>query len=106
MLQASVVAALLYPAFLLVPGLVPSSSSSPCRLRCRLVHRAAGSLYQSAKPDSARPHGAAGLVSGVGPLAVGLLAQRYGLAWALAGLALAPVCLLGALRRPRGQLAR
>ena len=111
-LRASVVAAaLLYPAFLLVPGLVPkllvlavlSFATAPWYtvLQAR--------LYQSLPGESGIAlalTSAAGLVSGVGPLAVGLLAQRYGLAWALAGLALAPVCLLGALRRPRGQLAR
>jgi hypothetical protein len=35
------------------------------------------------------------------PLAVGLLAQRFGLAWALACLAIAPPLLLAGLRRSR-----
>jgi hypothetical protein len=37
---------------------------------------------------------AAGLAGGLGPLAVGLLAQVFGLSWALAGLALVPVAVL------------
>jgi MFS transporter, FSR family, fosmidomycin resistance protein len=42
---------------------------------------------------------AAGLLGGAGPLAVGFLAQRFGLTWALAGLAAAPLCVLGGLWR-------
>lgn len=42
---------------------------------------------------------AAGLAGGAGPLAVGFLAERFGLTWALAGLALTPVFLLIGLRR-------
>ncbi len=113
-LRASVVAAaLLYPAFLLVPGLVPkllllavlSFATAPWYTVLQ------AQLYRSLPGESGIAlslTSAASLVSGVGPLAVGLLAQRYGLAWALAGLALAPVCLLGGLRRPspRGQPAR
>ena len=111
-LRASVAAAaLLYPAFLLVPGLVPkllvlavlSFATAPWYTVLQ------AQLYRSLPGESGIAlalTSAASLVSGVGPLAVGLLAQRYGLAWALAALALAPVCLLGALRRPRGQLAR
>jgi FSR family fosmidomycin resistance protein-like MFS transporter len=37
---------------------------------------------------------AAGLAGGLGPLAVGLMAQSFGLSWALAGLALVPVAVL------------
>jgi hypothetical protein len=42
---------------------------------------------------------AAGLAGGAGPLTVGFLAERFGLAWALACLIIAPVCLLVGLRR-------
>jgi len=42
---------------------------------------------------------AAGLLGGVGPLAVGFGAQRFGLAWALAALALVPLCMLAGLWR-------
>jgi len=37
---------------------------------------------------------AAGLAGGLGPLAVGLAAQAFGLSWALAGLAVVPVAVL------------
>ena len=41
----------------------------------------------------------AGLAGGLGPLAVGLAAARFGLSWALTGLVLVPlVILLGGLR--------
>jgi hypothetical protein len=43
---------------------------------------------------------AATLLGGVVPLAVGFLAQRFGLSWALASLAAAPVGLLAGLWRP------
>jgi hypothetical protein len=41
-------------------------------------------------------------MGGLGPLAVGFAAQRLGLAWALACLALVPVAVLAAARRPPG----
>jgi hypothetical protein len=37
---------------------------------------------------------AAGLAGGLGPLAVGLAAQRFGLSWALTGLAVVPLVVL------------
>jgi MFS transporter, FSR family, fosmidomycin resistance protein len=37
---------------------------------------------------------AAGLAGGLGPLAVGLTAQAFGLSWALAGLVVVPVVVL------------
>ena len=37
---------------------------------------------------------AAGLLGGLGPLAVGLLAQRFGLTWAVTSLAIAPAVVL------------
>jgi MFS transporter, FSR family, fosmidomycin resistance protein len=37
---------------------------------------------------------AAGLAGGLGPLAVGLLAQQFGLSWAMAALCVAPVIML------------
>jgi hypothetical protein len=50
---------------------------------------------------------AAGLAGGLGPLAVGLAAQRLGLSWALAGLAVVPVAvLLGRGWLGRGWLGR
>jgi hypothetical protein len=41
---------------------------------------------------------AAALGGGLGPLAVGFAAERVGLTWALAVLAVVPVCVLGALK--------
>ena len=35
---------------------------------------------------------AAGLAGGLGPLAVGLIAEAFGLPWALAGLVVVPLC--------------
>jgi hypothetical protein len=40
---------------------------------------------------------AAALLGGAVPVALGFLAQRYGLSWALTSLAVAPLCLLGGL---------
>ena len=37
---------------------------------------------------------AAGLAGGLGPLTVGLVAQGFGLSWALAGLVIVPVAVL------------
>ena len=37
---------------------------------------------------------AAGLAGGLGPLAVGLLAEHFGLSWAMAALCVAPVVML------------
>ncbi len=37
---------------------------------------------------------AAGMLGGLGPFAVGLLAQRFSLAWAVTSLAVAPVAVL------------
>jgi MFS transporter, FSR family, fosmidomycin resistance protein len=97
-------AALLYPGFLLVPGiglkllLLGALSFATAPWYPLLQAR----LYASL-PDSSgiavSLSSAAGLLGGVGPLAVGLLAQRFGLAWALAGLAVVPLCVLGGLWR-------
>jgi FSR family fosmidomycin resistance protein-like MFS transporter len=37
---------------------------------------------------------ASGLVGGLGPLAVGLLAEQFGLSWAMAALCVAPLLML------------
>lgn len=105
LLRASAAAAaVLYLGFLLVPGLWPklavlaalSVTTAPWYpvLQAR--------LYQSLPGESGIAvslNSAASLFSGIGPVAVGFLAQRYGLPWALACLALAPVCLLCGLMR-------
>ena len=97
-------AALLYPGFLLVPGIGPklvllgglSVMTAPWYplLQARLY----GSL-PDASGIAVSLSSAAGLLGGAGPLAVGFLAQRFGLAWALAGLAVVPLCVLGGLWR-------
>jgi MFS transporter, FSR family, fosmidomycin resistance protein len=43
---------------------------------------------------------AAGLAGGLGPLAVGLLAQHFGLSWAMAALCVAPVIMLAITTAP------
>ena len=48
---------------------------------------------------------AAGLAGGLGPLAVGLIAQAFGLPWALAGLVAVPVAVLAGTAAA-GQAAR
>jgi MFS transporter, FSR family, fosmidomycin resistance protein len=97
-------AAMLYPAFLLVPGiglkllLLGGLSAATAPWYPLLQAR----LYDSL-PDSSgiavSLSSAAGLLGGAGPLVVGFLAQRFGLTWALAGLAAAPWFVFGGLWR-------
>jgi MFS transporter, FSR family, fosmidomycin resistance protein len=92
-------AALLYPAFLLAPGVVPklavlavlSAATAPWYpvLQARLYGSLPGRSSVAVTLSSA-----AGLAGGLGPLAVGLVAQSFGLSWALAGLVLVPVAVL------------
>ena len=93
MLRASAAAAaLVYPAFLLAPGpaaklailAVLSAATAPWYplLQARLY----GSL-PGRSPVAVTLSSAAGLAGGLGPLAVGLIAERFGLSWALAALA-------------------
>ncbi|MEP7025944.1 MAG: MFS transporter [Actinomycetota bacterium] len=94
-------AAVLYPAFLLVPGIwlklitMAGLSIATAPLYPLLQARLYGSLPgQSGVVVTLSS--AAALVGGVGPLAVGFLAERFGLAWALAALTLvAPGLLVG-----------
>ena len=90
LLRASaVMAAVVFPAFLLVPGLGPKLLLLGCLSMVTapwypvLQARLYGSL-----PDQSgiavSLSSAAGLLGGAAPLAVGFLAQRFGLAWALA----------------------
>jgi len=109
LLRASAaVAAVAFPGFLLVPGLWPKL----LLLACMSVITAPwypvlqAQLYGSLPDQSGivvSLSSAAGLLGGAAPLAVGFLAQRFGLAWALAGLAAAPLCLLGGLWRSPSQ---
>jgi FSR family fosmidomycin resistance protein-like MFS transporter len=99
-------AAVLYPAFLLVPGFWPklivlaglSIATAPWYpvLQANLYGSLPGESGVAVTLTSA-----ASLAGGIGPLAAGFLAERFGLAWALAVLALAPACLLTGLRRRR-----
>jgi len=92
-------AALLYPGFLLVPGTVPklvvlaalSAATAPWYplLQARLYGSLPGRSSVAVTLSSA-----AGLAGGLGPLAVGLVAQGFGLSWALAGLVVVPVLVL------------
>lgn len=99
-LRASVWATgLLLPAFLLVPGLGPklvvlavlSIATAPWYpvLKAELFRSLHGRSGLAVSLGSA-----AGLVGGLGPLLVGLLAQRFGLTWAMASLCLVPVAML------------
>jgi FSR family fosmidomycin resistance protein-like MFS transporter len=92
-------AALLYPGFLLIPGVAPklavlaalSAATAPWYpvLQARLYGSLPGRSSVAVTLSSA-----AGLAGGLGPLAVGLVAQGFGLSWALAGLVLVPVAVL------------
>jgi MFS transporter, FSR family, fosmidomycin resistance protein len=107
-LRAGAAAALLlYPAFLLVPGFwaklttlaVLSVVTAPLYpvLQARLYAALPGRSGVAVTLSSA-----AALAAAAGPLAVGVLAQRLGLGWAMASLALAaPVLLAGSYRRAR-----
>ncbi len=96
---SAIAAALLYPAFLLVPGAAAklailaalSAATAPWYplLQARLYGSLPGRSSVAVTLSSA-----AGLAGGLGPLAVGLTAQAFGLSWALAGLAVAPVAVL------------
>jgi MFS transporter, FSR family, fosmidomycin resistance protein len=96
---SAVAAALLYPGFLLVPGpaakviilAVLSAATAPWYplLQARLY----GSL-PGRSPVAVTLSSAAGLVGGLGPLAVGLSAEAFGLSWALAVLVVVPVAVL------------
>jgi FSR family fosmidomycin resistance protein-like MFS transporter len=92
-------AALLYPGFLLVPGVLPklaalavlSAVTAPWYpvLQARLYGSLPGRSSVAVTLSSA-----AGLAGGLGPLAVGLVAEGFGLSWALAGLVIVPPAVL------------
>jgi MFS transporter, FSR family, fosmidomycin resistance protein len=96
---SAVAAALLYPGFLLVPGpaaklavlAVLSAATAPWYplLQARLYGSLPGRTSVAVTLSSA-----AGLAGGLGPLAVGLTAEAFGLSWALAGLVVVPVAVL------------
>jgi MFS transporter, FSR family, fosmidomycin resistance protein len=105
---SAAVSAALFPAFLLTGGLVPKLLLLGCLSLATAPWYPVlqAELYGSLPDDSGivvSLSSAASLLGGAVPLAVGLLAQRFGLAWALACLAIAPPLLLAGLRRSRGR---
>jgi FSR family fosmidomycin resistance protein-like MFS transporter len=96
---SAIAAALLYPGFLLVPGVAPklivlaalSAATAPWYplVQARLYGSLPGRSSVAVTLSSA-----AGLAGGLGPLAVGLVAQGFGLSWALAGLVVVPLAVL------------
>ncbi|MGE5291401.1 MAG: MFS transporter [Micromonosporaceae bacterium] len=101
---STVAAAVLYPAFLLVPGAgaklaalaalsIATASWYPVT-QAQVYHSLHGQSGVAVSLSSV-----AGLAGGAGPLAVGFVAERAGLVWAMSLLAVAPVCVLWALRR-------
>ncbi len=96
---SAIAAALLYPGFLLVPGTGPklavlaalSAATAPWYpiVQARLYGSLPGRSSVAVTLCSA-----AGLAGGLGPLAVGLVAQGFGLSWALTGLVVVPVLVL------------
>jgi MFS transporter, FSR family, fosmidomycin resistance protein len=110
-LRVSVAATgLLFPAFLLVPGLGPklavlavlSIATAPWYpvLKAELFASLPGRSGLAVSLASV-----AGLVGGLGPLAVGLLAQHFGLSWAMVALCVVPVAMLAAPGRSPAQVA-
>jgi MFS transporter, FSR family, fosmidomycin resistance protein len=108
LLRASAAAAaVLYPGLLLAPGIWPklallavlSAATAPWYpvLQAELYGCLPGQSGVAVSLSSA-----ASLLGGAGPLAVGFLAQRFGLTWAMACLAVVAPVLLAGLRRSGG----
>ncbi|HEX3925470.1 MAG TPA: MFS transporter [Streptosporangiaceae bacterium] len=102
LLRAGAAAAcVLFPLFLLVPGLAAKLVllAALTLVTAPWYPLLAARLYESLPGDSGVAvtlSSAASLVGGAGPLTVGFLAERFGLGWALAGLAVtAPLVLAG-----------
>jgi len=95
----AIAAGLLYPAFLLVPGTAAklvilaalSAATAPWYplLQARLYGQLPGRGSVAVTLGTV-----AALAGGLGPLAVGIVAQQFGLPWALAGLAIVPLAVL------------
>ena len=100
-------AALLYPAFLLVPGaagklaIMAALSAATAPWYPLLQARLYGSL-PGRSSVAVTLSSAAGLAGGLGPLAVGLIAERAGLPWALGVLAVVPAVILAFAAGSRG----
>jgi len=89
----------LYPGFLLVPwtagklAIVAALSAATARWYPLLQARLYGSL-PGRSSVAVTLSSAAGLAGGLGPLAVGIIAGRFGLPWALGALAVVPAVIL------------
>jgi FSR family fosmidomycin resistance protein-like MFS transporter len=99
---SAVAAAVLYPAFLLTAGFAAKLAvlAGLTVATAPWYPLTQAQLYRSLPGRSGVAvslMSAASLAGGIGPLAVGLLAQRFGLAWAFAALAVTPIAVLGAL---------
>ena len=107
LLRASAAAAaLLYPGFLLVPGFGPKLVvlAVLTMITAPWYPLLQAQLYRSLPGESGvvvSLSSASTLLSGAVPLAVGFLAQQFGLAWAITGLAVAPLGILGGVWRAR-----
>lgn len=94
---SAIVALLLYPGFLLVPGLAAKLvtlavlSAATATWYPLLLARLYGTVPSSVAVTLSS---AASMAGGVGPLAVGMAAAALGLPWALAGLTVVPVVLI------------
>jgi MFS transporter, FSR family, fosmidomycin resistance protein len=99
-LRASVPAALLlFPGFLLVPGIGPKLAVlAALTLATAPWYPVLQSELYGCLPGysglAVSLASAAGLVGGLGPLVVGVLAERFGLGWAMASLCVAPALML------------
>jgi MFS transporter, FSR family, fosmidomycin resistance protein len=102
---SAVAAALLYPGFLLVPGpaakviILAALSAATAPWYPLLQARLYGSL-PGRSSVAVTLSSAAGLAGGLGPLAVGLIAEAFGLSWALAVLVIVPVAVLAGTAAP------
>lgn len=99
-------ATVLYPGFLLVPGLGPKLAilGLLTMVTTPWYPVLQAQLYRSLPGESGivvSLSSASSLLAGAVPLAVGFLAQGFGLAWALAGLAIAPLGILAGVWRGR-----
>ncbi|HUA42499.1 MAG TPA: MFS transporter [Streptosporangiaceae bacterium] len=100
-------ALLLFPAFLVVPdlGLKLAALAALTLATTPWYPVLAAELYGSLPGRSGLAvtlSSAAGLAGGLGPLAIGLLAQSFGLSWAMTALCVVPVVMLAVLLAPGG----
>jgi FSR family fosmidomycin resistance protein-like MFS transporter len=99
------VSGVLFPVFLLVPGIAPKliALAALSIVTAPWYPVLMAELYSSLPGRSGLAvslSSAASLAGAAGPLVVGLLAQEVGLTWAMAVLCVVPVAMLAAPRRP------